>query len=69
MVYFEPGVGEGQRKKEWVQGGGRGSGGAFEGEAASEPALWVCSKMVAFHAFEGLLSFKIPAEEVKTTLR
>lgn len=33
------------------------SRGAFEGEAASEPALWVCSKMVAFHAFEGLLSF------------
>lgn len=40
-----------------MQGGGREQLDPLEGAAAVEPALWVHSKMLAFHTFQGIVSF------------
>lgn len=56
VVYLELDAGEGPREVVGARGGAGNSWGAFEGAAAPEPALWVCSKIVAFNTFRGIIS-------------
>lgn len=48
----------GREERWWVLTGGQGTAGVpLREQLLWEPALWVCSKMVAFNTFQGIISF------------